>query len=442
MKKLSSGVATSLTSLGAAGLAILAAKLWGFIDTARAYGIVPATNEGLVGGLSIFGQQEMLYCLGCLCVSVLVASFALARGYMRSIPTFVAASLATAGWTASVQMQGYQALDARFMQVSALVFVGLCWICCTLALKLRDSKRYQVAHLASLSAILLGLCTGFSAEVRYRFTHKSEARPISHPQLNTEMAPLSATIVSLHQGLEPYAQANEPMPYLDPTSLEMKKLLWNWDRAGAAKLLSSKPTLDRLEAWLCLRGAAGLSPGPVSRELLSQVTDQNRTAITSRDGARWLNFALARHHQPVLPIDSRLAETKKPNTSLQQETTNPQACVNGKLLINGQPAAGIRLRLVQVWSPQSLAMTHAQAKARDRMDVLVTNGVSGLLSCHADCVTDAQGHFQMDSLDAKAYLLQCRLEGQHQVKLTSAAPAINLQNGQQLQLGSIELDVH
>lgn len=442
MTRLSRGAWTTLTSFGSVGLAVLAAKLWGFSFHMQMGDIVPANYGGMIGALSAKGQKELLYCMGCLSVLSLAGSFGLARGHMRKLPTFITAALAAYGWAASAKMKGVGVADSCFLELSAVGFVSLCWICCTIALWARDSKRYHLAHLAPVSAILLGIYAGVAAEARCSFATLVDPDRMTRPVVSKAEAPAPGTIVTLHSGLEPYVQPMTAWSYVDQNGLEMKKLLWNWDRAGAAKLLVSKATLDPSTAFFCLYGASRLAPGPVTRELLAQLTDRNRTSLTSQDGARRLNLALARHHQPSLEIDSSLPDRKERYSYGSAELSNPQASVAGTLLINGQPAAGIRLRLVRAYDSNSVVHVYEQAKKQDERLSTVADANFGLVHAQADCVTDRQGHFQMDQLDGNHYLLQCRLDGQHQVDVKSAAPVVKIQSGQRLELGTLQLEVH
>lgn len=442
MTRLLRGVWTTLTSLGSVGLAVMAAKLWGVSVHTQMADIVPAHYGGIIGELSPKGQREMLYCVGCLSVLSLGGSFALARGHMRKLPTFTAAALAAYGWVASAKMKGVGAADNCWLEVSALMFVGLCWICCTIALWARDSKRYQLAHLAPVSALLLGIYAGVSAEANRSFAVLVDPRPTTQMPVSNAEAPAPGTIVTLHSGLEPYVQPTTAWPYVDQNGLEIKKLLWNWDRAGASKLLASTATDGPGPAWFCLYGASRLAPGPVTQEFLALVTDGNRFKLTSQDAARQLNLALARHQQPTLAIDSSLPDRKQRYSCGSVDLSNPQGSVAGTLLINGQPAAGVRLRLIDAHQPQSLDQAYRNSRDNEARSFRAPNPAWGLTLAKSDCVTDAQGSFRMDHLDSTTYLLQCRLEGSRSVQVTSAAPAIQLQNGQQFDAGRLQLDVH
>ncbi len=396
----------------------------------------------MIGALSAKGQTELLYSVGCLSALSLAGSFALARGHMRKLPTFIAAALAAYGWAASAKTKGVGVADSCFLELSALAFVALCWFCCTIALWARDSKRYHLAHLAPVSAILLGIYAGVSAEAKLSFNILVNRQLMTQPSVSKAEAPAPGTIVTLHSGLEPYVQPTTAWSYVDQSGLEMKKLLWNWDRAGAAKLLASSATSGPGPAWLCLYGAARLAPGPVTQELLAPVTDRNLCKLTSQDGARQLNLALARHHQPSLDIDSSLPDRKQRFSYGSVELSNPQASVAGTLLINGQPAAGVRLRLIYACQPLSLDLAYRNTRDSEERSFRGLNPEWGLTLAKTDCVTDGQGRFRMDHLDSTNYLLQCRLEGSRSVKVTSAAPAIQLQNIQQFDAGTLQLDVH
>jgi hypothetical protein len=442
MKRLSRDAWTALTSLGSVGLAVLAAKLWGFTLHTQMADILPANYGGMIGALSAKGQTELLYCLGCLAVISFGASFALARGHMRKLPTFVAAALAAYGWAASAKTKGVGAADSFFLELSAVGFVALCWICCNIALWARDSKRYHLAHLAPLSAILLGIYAGVAAEAKCSFATLVDPERMTQPVVSKAEAPAPGTVVTLHSGMEPYVQPTTAWSYIDQNGLEMKKLLWNWDRTGAAKLVASRATLGPGTAWFCLYGAARLAPGPVTQELLAPVTDRSVCKLTSQAGARQLNLALARHRQPSLAIDSSLPDRKQRYSNGSVELSNPQASVAGTLLINGKPAAGVRLRLVDAYKPELLDQAYRNSRDNEARSFRAPNSAWGLTLAKSDCITDAQGRFRMDHLDSTNYLLQCRLEGSRSVNVTSAAPVIQLQQSQQFDAGTLQLDVH